>query len=83
MLPPERIGDCDFAGDVHFAGHQRGERDRAAGLDHELQFGECEGDGGGDLGIARDDAGSDQRLIDGEGEFAWHARHQRVADCPA
>ena len=27
-----------------------------------------------------DDAGADQRAVDGEGELARHARHQRVAD---
>jgi hypothetical protein len=29
-------GDRDLAGDVHLAGHQRGERHGAARLDHEL-----------------------------------------------
>src|ERR1700716_3490885 len=65
---------------IYSAGEQRRERDRAARLDHELQFTKREGDGAADLLVARRDAGADQFAVDLEGDPPGRLRHQGIAD---
>src|SRR6266581_4043202 len=72
--------DGDLAAHVDLSRQQRGERDRAARLDHEFELAEREGDRGGDLGIADGDALADQRAIDRERHLSRHARQQCVAN---
>ena len=78
-------GDGDFVAHVDLAGHERRERARAARLDHELQLGKRESNGGGDFLVARHDAGvdpqsmyrvaeriftyMDRRALDGTGDY--------------
>ena len=59
---------------------RRRQRDRAAGLDDELEVAEGEGDRGGRLGVADRDAASRRRAQDAEGQRRHHQRLQRVAD---
>src|SRR5262245_21070773 len=73
-------GDRDLALDVDLARKQRGERDRAARLHHQLELAESEGHGGGDLLVADRGALPDQGAVDLEGELTRRLRHQRIAD---
>src|ERR1044072_2166870 len=58
----------DLAFDVELAAEQRREPDGAAGLDHELELAEGEGDRLPDLLVARGDALAHEPAIDLEGD---------------
>ena len=66
--------------DVDPAGQQGGEADRAAGLDHQLQFAVGIGDRGADFRIGRGDALRQQLAVDRERHLAGDRGHQRIAD---
>src|SRR5579859_427299 len=65
---------------VDFAREQCGETDRAARLDHELQFAKRKGHRGANLLVGGGDGAGEQFSVDRERDFARHLRHQRVAD---
>src|SRR3977135_3243999 len=79
-IPAREHRHSELLAHIYSAGEQRRERDRAARLDHELQFTKREGDGAADLLVARRDAGADQFAVDLEGDTAGRLRHQGIAD---
>src|SRR5262249_46381357 len=72
--------DRALAAHVDLPGEQGRQPYRPARLDHELELAKRERHRAADLGVARRDAGADERAVDLEGDAAGRLRHQGVAD---
>ncbi len=69
--------------DIDAAGQQRGEADRPARLDHQLQLPKRKSHRRADFRVGSGDALREQPAVDGEGDFAGDQGHQRIADAVA